>query len=328
VLGTLSGIHAERIRIVTSLPVLLLLSVFSTSGICWAMEPAPSERIWLVAERRFIDLPTLVARLAKHHYLLIGEEHDQARHHQIQARLITELAHQPRRPLVLMEMLAQDQQSTLRQYLARHPQDASGLGSAVGWEKQGWPDWTIYQPVAQAALDAQLTLAPANLPLSQVREIAQQPGAALPADQPLARLLAQPLPKATQAKLEQALREGHCNLLPDSALPGMLLAQRARDAHMALRLRTASRQGAILIAGNGHIRRDFGVPFYLSQIEPQADVVSLGLFAVDKPLTAAQLAREPNFQAYDYLWLTPRGAVPDRCQELKARWRRHAPTDS
>jgi uncharacterized iron-regulated protein len=203
------------------------------------------------------------------------------------------------------------------------------LGPALGWEKQGWPDWAIYQPVAQAALDARLTLAPANLPLAQVREIAQRPGAALSAgDQPLTRLLAQPLPKAAQAKLEQALREGHCNLLPDSALPGMLLAQRARDAHMALRLHTASWQGAILIAGNGHVRRDFGVPFYLRRIEPQADVVSVGLFAVDKLPTAAQLAREPNFQAYDYLWLTPRGAVPDRCQELKARWQRHAPAGS
>lgn len=311
-----------------SLSLLLLLTLFAATGACWATQPVPAERIWVVAERRFIDQATLTARLAKHSYLLIGEEHDQVRHHQIQAWLIAELAHQSRKPLILMEMLAQDQQDDLQQYLDRHPHDASGLGAAVGWERQGWPAWSIYRPVAQAALDAQLTLMPANLPHTQIREIASSGRPALAEDGQLSNLIERPLPDAVQAKLEQALREGHCNLLPEAALPGMRLAQRARDAHMALRLHTAGRQGAILIAGNGHIRRDFGVPFYLYQIEPQADIVSLGLFAVDQLPTAAGLAHESSYQDYDYLWLTPRGATPDRCKELKARWQGHAAAGS
>ncbi len=307
---------------------LIWLGIGLPSAACLAGEPAVDERIWAVAQRRFIDLPTLAAHLAEHDYVLIGEEHDQARHHRIQARLISEVAQRGREPVILMEMLAQDQEEALRAYLDQHAQDASGLGAAVGWERQGWPDWSIYQPVAQAALDTQLSMMPANLPLVEVREIARRGLAAVAADQPLSSLLAQPLPPAAQARLDHALREGHCNLLPEAALPGMRLAQRARDAHMALRLYAAGRQEAILIAGNGHVRRDFGVPFYLRQIEPRADIVSVGLLAVDKLPMAAQLAREPNFQAYDYLWLTPRTATPNQCMQLKARWPQRAAAGS
>jgi uncharacterized iron-regulated protein len=311
-----------------SLSLSFLLSLFVATDAYGATQSMPAERIWVVAERRFIDQATLVAHLAKHPYLLIGEEHDQVRHHQIQAWLIAELAHQSRKPLILMEMLAQNQQDDLQQYLDRHPHDASGLGAAVGWERQGWPDWSIYQPVAQAVLDAQLSLMPANLPQAEVRAIARSGQSALAEDGRLLNLIERPLPGAVQAKLEQALREGHCNLLPEAALPNMRLAQRARDAYMALRLHTAGRRGAILIAGNGHVRRDFGVPFYLHQIAPQADSVSLGLLAVDQPPTVAELASEASYQDYDYLWLTPRGATPDRCEQLKARWPSHAAAGS
>jgi len=62
------------------------------------------------------------------------------------------------------------------------------------------------------------------------------------------------------------------------------------------------------------------VPFYLRQIEPRAEVVSVGLLAVDRLPAAAELAREPVYQVYDYLWLTPRETTPDRCTQLKARW--------
>ena len=54
--------------------------------------------------------------------------------------------------------------------------------------------------------------------------------------------------------------------MPASMMPGMVLAQRARDAAMAQAMLDAAAKGAarvVLIAGNGHVRRDLAVPIYL-----------------------------------------------------------------
>ncbi len=55
----------------------------------------------------------------------------------------------------------------------------------------------------------------------------------------------------------------------------MAQAQFARDAVMADVLRRHSQRGAVLLAGNGHVRRDLGVPRWLGA-EP-ARVFTLGL---------------------------------------------------
>ncbi|SPK74054.1 Putative lipoprotein (fragment) [Cupriavidus taiwanensis] len=57
-------------------------------------------------------------------------------------------------------------------------------------------------------------------------------------------------------------------------LPGMLAAQAARDAVMAQALRPYAGRGVVLIAGNGHVRRDVGVPRWLA--DEAGKVLSVG----------------------------------------------------
>jgi hypothetical protein len=45
--------------------------------------------------------------------------------------------------------------------------------------------------------------------------------------------------------------------------PAMARAQYARDAVMAQLMSTHAVSGAVLLAGNGHVRRDLGVPRWL-----------------------------------------------------------------
>lgn len=53
----------------------------------------------------------------------------------------------------------------------------------------------------------------------------------------------------------------------------MLFAQRFRDATLAdAVLENNTGEGAILIAGIGHSRNDYGVPFYLRFREPLANI--------------------------------------------------------
>ena len=75
---------------------------------------------------------------------------------------------------------------------------------------------------------------------------------------------------------------------------------------MADRLAVASgRAGGILIAGNAHVRKDRGVPWYLARREPGARVVTIGLLEVEDAMPWP-----PPDLPYDYVWFTPR--VDDR----------------
>ena len=66
---------------------------------------------------------------------------------------------------------------------------------------------------------------------------------------------------------EEEIDAGHCHALPAAMWPGMARAQFARDAYMAKILRERVERGIVLLAGNGHVRADLGVPQWLTATE-------------------------------------------------------------
>jgi uncharacterized iron-regulated protein len=83
-------------------------------------------------------------------------------------------------------------------------------------------------------------------------------------------------------------------------LEPMALAQRARDATMAERMR-ALPPPVVLIAGDGHARTDRAVPAHL----PAA--LAIAFVEVDPGV------RDPKAAPYDYVWYTPRATDEDPC---------------
>ena len=136
-------------------------------------------RIWDVSSARFIDRETLVERLARADFVLLGERHDNPDHHMLQAEVLRSLIAVGRRPAVGFEMLGLDDASTIAGHLAAAPNDAAGLGRAVNWNQRGWPDWAMYQPIAEAALQAKLRIVATNLPLTTARKMTRDGLAAL-----------------------------------------------------------------------------------------------------------------------------------------------------
>jgi len=147
-------------------------------------------------------------------------------------------------------------------------------------------------------------------------------------DPALVRRHALDRPAPTQTALEDEIRAVHCGALPDALVPGMVVAQRARDAHMAERLVAGQRDGAVLIAGAGHVRTDQGVPRALAVLAPDAGVASVAFLEVVDGWTAPAdyaarfgAARLP----FDYVWFTARADNADHCARLRERAR--APSD-
>ena len=313
-------------RRVLTLVALLTLLAACRAGVTGSLWQSPVARehplvgqIWDVAGVRFVDEATLVARLSHARYVLLGEKHDNSDHHVLQARLLRALTAAGRRPAVAFEMFTPSQASALARHLAARPQDAAGIGNAVNWHASGWPAWSMYEPIAQAALDAGLPIVVAGLDPERVRAVSRQGVAAL--DPPLVQRhgLDQPLPPDARASMVEEIRDSHCGQVPEGRVAAMLDVQRARDAQMAEALLTApGGDGAVLIAGSGHVRNDRGVPAYLRRIAPEASAASVAFLEVDPKNTnlesyTVRLGQRP----FDYVWFTPAVDDEDPCEKYR-----------
>ncbi len=286
-------------------------------------------RIWRPAEQRFAAPDEVAAALAKASFVLLGEKHDNADHHLIQAWLLERLIASGRRPAVAFEMFTRDQEAALTAHLAAHPRDAEGIAEAVDWAASGWPDWDLYRPLAQAALDDGLPVMAASLPRQTVHAVVRKGIEGL-GPETAARLGKAPdLPAAQAAALRQEIIEAHCNQLPEAMIDPMVTVTTVKDVIMADTLvrgaRTEGVDAALLIAGNGHVRADRGVPWYLRRGAPSAITVAIGLLEVapgegDPAAYAARFGAE--ILPFDFVWFTPRVDDRDPCAVYADQLRR------
>ena len=200
--------------------------------------------------------------------VVMGEEHDVPEHHLNQARWINAL----RPEAVVFEMLPADLGPVATEMAGAPPEE---LSPALQWEARGWPDFEIHAPVFAAAADARVVGAEvARADLSR----AMSEGAAVAFDG-ASFDLSEPLPEDERVIRMAEQAEAHCGLLPEEMLPGMVEAQRLRDAMLAQAASDALDEtgGPVaVITGNGHARTDRGVPALLARARPDLSVWSIG----------------------------------------------------
>lgn len=201
--------------------------------------------------------------------LLLGEVHDNAAHHAARGRLIERLAAdkavRQTAPTLVFEHVRADKGDALRQAIGEPPHgraSAADLFQALAWADSGWPDADLFTPLFGAALAARFPMRAGDAARGDVRRVAREGIAALPADVRSRFRLDAPMPAAVGDDLLAELEASHCGLMPRNAFAGMALAQRYRDAALASAA-DATDGGAIVFAGNGHVRADRGVPYAL-----------------------------------------------------------------
>jgi uncharacterized iron-regulated protein len=285
-------------------------------------------RIWQTVPGRFVTEDVVLSELAAADFVLLGEKHDNADHHLLQARLLQGLIDRGRKPALRLEMVTPDQEPALRAWQAKHPRDASALGTALDWQASGWPEFALYQPIFEVALAAGLDIGAANLNRATVKAVMQHGASALD-DATVDRLgLRAPVDETVRDAMAAEIIASHCNQLPRAAADPMAFAQRARDAVMADALLQVPSGGAVLIAGNGHVRRDRAVPEHIRRRAAERTVQVLSLVEVqDGVLTPAAALGTEGITA-DFLWFTPRVDDEDPCahfaEQLK-RMKSHEP---
>ncbi len=299
-------------RIARSHAIVLALAVLALGGTgtpLLAQAPASPEVILNGTTGAAVTREALLTQLQGADFVLLGEVHDNATQHRLRAELIAASASQ--KPAIVFEQFPWGADSVLQTQPTMPIEDWL---DRAGFDRKNW-HWPLHQPLVDVVVEYDLPRYGSQLNRERLRPVMQGGPAAAPA--PLGDMMIQvPLSEAGSQALVQTLAEGHCGELPAEMVPMMLIAQEARDAAMTEALLRAAQGGhpAWLIAGNGHVERDYGVPRFLAQLAPGKKVVVVG-FLEREPDGA--LPSEAERSVYDVVWITERAEREDPCLAMK-----------
>jgi len=245
-----------------------------------------------------------------HAIVLLGEVHDNATQHALRAAALRQWIAQGARPAIAFEQFDRERQPDIDRARRERPGDADYLvAQAAG--RGDW-DWDAYRPFIALALEYDLPIVAANLSRGDAMRVAIEGWQAVFNATARKALALNSLPADFRRKHEDAIAAGHCNLLPHKALPAQARAQMARDLVMAQSIRPYVERGVVLLAGNGHVRRDVGVPFWLTPGERKR-AVSIGLLE-------REIGGDPSSAGsatpFDVIVITERAERSDPCIDL------------
>lgn len=246
--------------------------------------------------------PSALANLPTADVVIVGEVHDNPAHHANQA--VAVMSVQP--AALVFEMLTPQKAALVTPELRADP---DALGDALGWAASGWPYFAMYHPIFTAAPDA--VIYGADLPRDEVRRAVSEGAAVIFGAEAAAYGLDAPLPEQEQRTREALQMEAHCNALPEEILPGMVEAQRLRDAALARAVHAALDEtgGPVaVVTGNGHARRDWGLARSLALVAPEAEILAIGQFE----------APPEGVPPFDLWLVTAPTERPDPCTGFKA----------
>ena len=252
-------------------------------------------------------------RLRADAIVLLGEVHDNPVHHSLRLEVLKRAFEAGWRPAIVMEQFDREHQVDIERARMERPLDANYLiekaATEHGKSVNGW-DWEYYRPYIALALQYDVPLLAANLSRSDAQKIVEH-GYSAVFDDSMARLLGldRDRPSLLVAQ-ENEIDVGHCHALPKEQLPAMARAQLARDAVMAGVLREHAARGVVLLAGDGHARRDIGVPTWF---DPPTLARVFAVAFLERGDPAAPTS------AFDAVVTTDAAPRPDRCATLRRR---------
>lgn len=242
----------------------------------------------------------LVARTEAAQVILVGEQHDQAAHHELQASIIRSLRARGERLAVGLEMVDWSKQAVLDR-LNRREIDVDGLFAALRWEESWGFGTELYRPIFDAGLDAGALFLGLNAPRQLVRAVAKQGVDGL-SEEERANLPELDLGDAThRAEIEAVFQHHHPPTGAGGAFERFYAAQVLWDETMAeqtVKALVGGREKIVVIVGVGHVAGYRGVPNRILRRQPDARLLTLVPVSLDEheelPKVMEGLLREPT----------------------------------
>lgn len=304
----------SRMRTLLRCIPLLLLAACGGNGTSVAAQAAPAA-LTLPDSTIILDGPTgapvssaeLLRRIGAADFVLLGEYHDNARDHAARGALIRAAA--TRHPGLVFEQFAR---SDAALPLPAPGDSLEGWLDRSGFDRKGW-QWPMHRPVIEAAVATRSAIWGSGLSRDTLRSVVRGGRDASPPAL-LAIMNRAPLDSAAQAAIDHELFVDHCGKLPANLMAGMRAAQEVRDASMTAALLAAAGKGpAWLIAGNGHVRSDMGVPRLLRAAAPGRRVLAVGFLERDSTGALPDTAERHRYQL---VVVTPPAPREDPCAGL------------
>ena len=253
--------------------------------------------------------PDAIAQTMQGHpVVLLGEVHDNAAQHALRVAALRQLLATGARPAIAFEQFDRERQPDIDR--ARRDADyliAQAKGSS-SWH------WEFYRPFVALALEYDLPIVAANLSRADAMRVAVNGWLAVFDPQTVRELKLDALPAELRREQEAAIASGHCNRLSPEEVQAMARAQIARDIVIGQSIRPYLARGVVLLAGNGHVRRDIGVLMWLPA-DTRRSAVSIGI--LERRDDGAVVSDSgADFDAYV---VTESAERPDPCLEIPKR---------
>jgi uncharacterized iron-regulated protein len=267
--------------------VLLLCAVLAASSGCAIKSNSPP----IDAEQLLLNHAMQSKKI-----VLLGEVHDNATQHAMRLIGFQNLLIQGKRPALLMEQFDRENQALIELARTQFPNDISKLITAGSAGKQGW-NWEFYKPFLALAIKYDLPIVAANVSSKDAMKVMREGLGVLD-------ISASPSLQLEDLQAREIFN-GHCQLMPMASAIKMVSAQVAKDIVMAQFVVQYQARGAVLLAGNGHVRKDIGIPVWLSH-SARENSVSIGL-----------LESVSNASLFDVMIVTTAPAREDPCTEFR-----------
>ena len=199
-----------------------------------------------------------LADLATARVVAVGESHDHAAHHLIQAEVLTALAPRTSRLAVAFEMVGIEDQPVLASFMSGALSEAD---FAVWWKVHWGYNYALYKPIFDAAKAAGVPAYGLNAPIGLVKAVSQGGLSSLtPADRArLPRTIEQSADARYRAFVHESVA-GHGPLTPEQ-LKNRLESMAVWNETMGEKVAQLTAEGStvLVIVGLGHVYYKAGV---------------------------------------------------------------------
>jgi uncharacterized iron-regulated protein len=239
--------------------------------------------------------------------LLLGEVHDNAAQHALRLEAFQKLLTTGARPALLMEQFDREHQTAIDALRSSRARVDAAAVITAGAGSTNW-NWAFYRPFIDLALAHDLPILAANVSRTEGRRVMSQ---GLTATGFVAAV-----PRDISDALSSTIEASHCGMLDTATAQRMVSVQVARDQFMARLIEANAARGVVLLAGNGHVRKDIGVPRWLSAAT-RAKTKSHGYLEVGDNAGSAESGAANA--AYDVVNFTRAQKRDDPCEAMRGR---------
>jgi uncharacterized iron-regulated protein len=224
--------------------------------------------------------PVTVAQIAQAadgvRFVFVGESHDNAVHHKLQADIIRALADRGRNVIVGMEMFPRAAQPALNLWTLGKLTEDQFIERAE-WKKNWGMDFALYRPIFDVVREKRLPLVGLNVPRDLVRKVGHGGASALtPEDR--GDMPDLDLSNKEHRRLFDAMVGGGAHGVGDNMYAAQVLWDTAM-AHAALaylrRMALSDNTVFVVVAGSGHVMYDLAIPLRVEQQAPGTKMLTV-----------------------------------------------------